>query len=462
MPAMAGAMIRNRCPRTIPSSWANSPALASRVQWQGLAGRLPRRRQLAGRQDRRGPRDRPVGNRHPWFFNRDRGADIRLPAASHNHVVSGDCDQLRPVRVARVGPGPARPIWRPRTSCSTAPAVWHGHITPTTKSCVTTALSFLVPPDQDGIFSSVSSPNWRFGWVAGIGGEMRLFNSNWLARLEYLHYDFGRSDTSSCRRCFPLDHGRAPAATSPPMWFVPGFPTSSIRIGSRSVTPARRGRSRRCATPRRRWRPCHGPGPASISAAMAVMARRTIPSTRPFKLGQVTFPPLSGVEFPRLRRRLPCRRELAVTFGGRRSRARYLRHRHQRFDFQQRQARLRVTQNDKFDPIGSVRARLGYLVTPDVLLYGTGGLGWTQFTTVNEFAPGFVPASLATQSWLFGSVVRRRYRSPARQHQLARPRRISALRLRQFGQLHSIHACQRCRDGQQFRSSDSRRGACRD
>src|SRR5262249_24068019 len=33
-----------------------------------------------------------------------------------------------------------------------------------------------------------------------------------------------------------------------------------------------------------------------------------------------------------------------------------------------------VTQTDKFDYLGSARGRLGYLVTPNVLLYGTGGL----------------------------------------------------------------------------------------
>jgi outer membrane immunogenic protein len=38
-----------------------------------------------------------------------------------------------------------------------------------------------------------TAPSWRFGWVAGAGGELRLWNSNWLARLEYLHYDFGNS-----------------------------------------------------------------------------------------------------------------------------------------------------------------------------------------------------------------------------------------------------------------------------
>jgi opacity protein-like surface antigen len=30
-----------------------------------------------------------------------------------------------------------------------------------------------------------------FGWVAGVGGETKIYNSNWLFRVENLHYDFG-------------------------------------------------------------------------------------------------------------------------------------------------------------------------------------------------------------------------------------------------------------------------------
>ena len=35
-------------------------------------------------------------------------------------------------------------------------------------------------------------PSDHFGWVAGVGGEMMLGSPNWIGRLEYLHYDFGR------------------------------------------------------------------------------------------------------------------------------------------------------------------------------------------------------------------------------------------------------------------------------
>jgi outer membrane immunogenic protein len=38
----------------------------------------------------------------------------------------------------------------------------------------------------------------RFGWVAGVGAEAKL-GSNWVARLEYLHYDFGTAQAATKR-----------------------------------------------------------------------------------------------------------------------------------------------------------------------------------------------------------------------------------------------------------------------
>lgn len=51
------------------------------------------------------------------------------------------------------------------------------------------------PVNSDGTFIQ-TTPSWRFGWAAGAGAEMRLGNTNWLARLEYLHYDFGNSGST--------------------------------------------------------------------------------------------------------------------------------------------------------------------------------------------------------------------------------------------------------------------------
>ncbi len=67
-----------------------------------------------------------------------------------------------------------------------APAVWPGRALRKPR----------ISPNSTGTIIT-TTPSWRFGWVAGVGGEYRLFNSNWLARLEYLHYDFGDSGSTS-------------------------------------------------------------------------------------------------------------------------------------------------------------------------------------------------------------------------------------------------------------------------
>lgn len=41
------------------------------------------------------------------------------------------------------------------------------------------------------------APRDQFGWVAGLGAETFLGSSNWIARLEYLHYDFGNVEETS-------------------------------------------------------------------------------------------------------------------------------------------------------------------------------------------------------------------------------------------------------------------------
>ncbi len=92
-----------------------------------------------------------------------------------------------------------------------------------------------------------------------------------------------------------------------------------------------------------------------------------------------------------------------------------------------------AAQTDKFDRLGSARARLGYLVSPDMLLYGTGGLGWTRFVHSHDHRDGYVGGHTALAVRMGG---RRRSRNQALAEQLARPRRIPALRLRRFRQLH--------------------------
>ena len=110
---------------------------------------------------------------------------------------------------------------------------------------------------------------------------------------------------------------------------------------------------------------------------------------------------------------------------------------HRRCGLQQRIPPVPVsaTQTDKFDLLGSARARLGYLPWPSVLLYGTGGLAWTRLEqTVTWVHRSVGNDDIDDAELAIRMGCRRRRPGAAVEHQLARPRRISALRLRQFRQ----------------------------
>ncbi len=66
-----------------------------------------------------------------------------------------------------------------------------------TTDVLITSINPAPPPTSNSVGASSVIPSWRFGWVAGIGGEARISDTNWLVRLEYLHYDFGDSDSFS-------------------------------------------------------------------------------------------------------------------------------------------------------------------------------------------------------------------------------------------------------------------------
>ena len=57
---------------------------------------------------------------------------------------------------------------------------------------------------------------------------------------------------------------------------------------------------------------------------------------------------------------------------------------------------------DKFDMLGSVRARLGYLVRPDILLYGSGGLAWTRYEQTQTNSTTTVTTIASTPTWRAG------------------------------------------------------------
>jgi outer membrane immunogenic protein len=69
---------------------------------------------------------------------------------------------------------------------------WTRFVTNTTQTqSVAAAANGAFTVDGSATTVAVQSPVWMFGWVAGVGGEAKIYNSNWLFRVEYLHFDFG-------------------------------------------------------------------------------------------------------------------------------------------------------------------------------------------------------------------------------------------------------------------------------
>jgi opacity protein-like surface antigen len=262
-------------------------------------------------------------------------------------------------------------------------------------------LPFVLPPKSDGQFSNISSANWRFGWVAGIGAEARLFNSNWLARLEYLHYDFGNLSQTVTAFSFP------------------GFGPAQRTGGDLTADIVRVGLTYKFDPDRAALGFTGADGPLAPVPYVKARPLAAVPWTwAGFYLGAHGGYGWGDDPFSN---RLPLN---GVPLSGVKSSGSVAGF-HAGANWQSRSvvggleldisgADIKGTtsnavgatvasQTDKFDRLGSVRARLGYLVTPGILLYGTGGLGWTQFTTAQD-TPGTTPTPFITPNWLFGWV----------------------------------------------------------
>ena len=251
----------------------------------------------------------------------------------------------------------------------------------------------------DGVpfsFSQTSRrPVDRFGWVAGVGAEVSLWNSNWVGRIEYLHYDFGTTESTTS--------------------FVTTTPGSSTfeRAGRQTIEAVRAGLSYKFGI--------LGPAPSVLyTKAPAVAAPSSWAGSylgvhggygwgddrfsRLADLNQVTGMAtyVGGVkssgwvagghvghnwQFDRVVAGL----ELDLSGAGIRgsSTPSPL--------FEIGSGLSTVTLTDKVKYLGTARGRLGWLPTDNILLYGTAGLAWeridqsdTQVLTAGGFTSTLV------------------------------------------------------------------------
>ena len=263
-------------------------------------------------------------------------------------------------------------------------------------------LSLFPPPVTNSVSAASVTPSWRFGWVAGVGGEARISDTNWLVRLEYLHYDFGNSGSSVT----------SSAAAGP----------AFLTTGDLTLDVVRAGLSYKLDAPLVAAAGA-APGPMIFKAP----ARVATPwSWSGFYLGAhggygwghdpfnnaVAGVPLSGIDSRGFLAGFQAGGNwqsgsvvggLEIDLSG--------------TDINGSTSNATsgagtttvASQTDKIERLGSARARLGYLATPSVLIYGTGGLAWTRLVQTADssaFTAGAptTTSAVATPSWQFGWV----------------------------------------------------------
>jgi opacity protein-like surface antigen len=257
------------------------------------------------------------------------------------------------------------------------------------------------PPFSNFTTSSVT-PTWQFGWVAGAGAEARLGDTNWLARLEYLHYDFGpgrflEDSIVGAPGTLSTSGHRTADVVRTGLGYKFDWPGYSS--GGPSVMPVKAAAATAWS-----WSGFYLGGHAGygwgrdpfddlINGASATVAPVFLTGIKSqgfvggfqaganWQAGKV----VGGLEIDLSS--APIKGSSSVATG-----------------VNLVGTPFTATLTDKFDWLGSARARLGYLVSPNVMLYGTGGLGWTQ---VDQTATVVLPAETSINtvpSWRVGWV----------------------------------------------------------
>jgi outer membrane immunogenic protein len=262
-----------------------------------------------------------------------------------------------------------------------------------------------------------SNPAWRFGWAAGVGAEARVAGSPWLARLEYLHYDFGDSGSDTFTTAFS---GLVIGTTS-------GAVTADVARGGLSYQFGTDGG----------WAGASGATRSSTAFAMVAGTRPAATATwngfyigahagsgwahDPFTTGSADIAVLSDVDSRgaiggfqaganRQMGRIVGGLELDLTASAiKGAHAQTTSGASHLFLLVGVPAVETLSQTDRVGPLASVRGRLGFLVGPDTLLYGTAGVGWARFTHTSDFSatlpfPFSFDSTTTVPSWRSGWV----------------------------------------------------------
>ncbi len=256
--------------------------------------------------------------------------------------------------------------------------------------------------------SSDTSVNWEFGWVAGLGVEARLWNSNWLGRIEYLHYDFGDSGSDFNNGAVTFSSGHLTTDVVRAGLSYKFDWSDPAAVPARTAMPVKAMPLKAPPAAAPNWSGIYVGGHAGYGWGRDPMSE-TISFTgslgSPFG-GDSIFPSdinsngyVAGFQagVNRQMGSFVTGLEIDLSTTGITGSATNI---DQDLD-------AAKTSSDKLDLLGSARARLGYLPWPNVLLYGTGGLAWTRATRSTVDVETGASAGTTTDTsplWEFGWV----------------------------------------------------------
>ena len=293
-------------------------------------------------------------------------------------------DHIRTDRVKYLGTARGRLGWSATDNLlifGTAGVAWERFETSFDQRSVSAVNAF-----QNGTRSG-TTPFDGFGWVAGVGAEAKLPGSNWIGRLEYLHYDFGQVEEVSSR-----------------VSTFPNFPPFAERAGRQSYDVVRAGLSYKFGTLAAASPVPYAKAPA-IATAMSSWAGFYLGVHGGYGWGENkysdpwSFTPLASITGPSLK---------GAVYGG---------HAGYNWQFDRAVAGFELdfsgtdikgtsptsfagaesaASSTNIAYLGSLRARLGWSPTDNWLLYGTAGLGWERLDRNLLIVD---PATAGTQSF---------------------------------------------------------------
>lgn len=233
------------------------------------------------------------------------------------------------------------------------------------------------------------TPFDKFGWVAGLGVEAMLGSPNWIGRLEYLHYDFGSIFSGS-------------TATS-----VVAGTTNASTGGAQTIDVVRAGISYKLGAPSATSAyAAYGKAPITSSSSSS-WAGFYLGGHGGYGWGQQHFSLPLGMFDPNATESLNGIKSSGWSAGA------HMGHNWQYdrvvagIETDLDAARIKgatnpatyapngnvvtTTRITRVDYLGTLRGRLGWLATENLLLYGTAGLAWERLSTLghsNTVAPG--------------------------------------------------------------------------